>query len=554
MDTKKMMAIAVVAILAVAAIGAVLYFQRDDSSDHDLESASWAEIEEMAKGQTVNLGFYTQDPKCTPFYLNYLIPLAKTKGITVTTDPVYGPSAAKVVKTEMDNGVLEDGRFDLIWGDISPLTTLIEGGEYKYMYDGLWVDRMPNSKYLTDSANENAIIGVPGFIEGTAPEFSNGQTMLMYNKQFNALSVTIGPAASARTVELPYNAIALMSGGYAVGFVKVVFEGGATYSSLSDAITPATASSSAALQTAINSAPAYNVKSVSDAVKAASPNGTVVGGLLYGLPNNFTELYNWIQIYREQFTYPDPTNTYASFHSDALFQAMIFELTWNNETAKTGWKAAPDRDANVAKVNSLLATIDSQEKFDAAFGYLYNYLSAISPFTNQKPTMKYIGPEVAIGAINNFIVGNVATDKDYSQNTVMIGMTTVTAADMRLDAYPGVGVNLGVYSLDTGCKNQYYLSIPKNSSSKAGAMVVANLLLDPVVQAEWFRSTGNGYNIDVTMTVDGDDATIYKKYFFFTAQWRYYLTQDVLDEVTVNATLTGQASKTAAGWVAKVVK
>ena len=555
MDSKKMMALAIVAILAVAAVGVVYMYQRDDSSDHDLEAATWAEIEEMAKGQTVNLGFYSADVKCTPFYQNYLIPKAKSLGITVTMDSqYYGPNAANFVKTETDSGVLTDGRFDLIWGDISPLTTLIEGGVYKYMYDQQWVGKMPNTKYLTANANDNAVIGVPGFIEGTAAEFSNGQTMLMFNELYNALSVNIGTTAAPVMVDLPYNAVALMNGKIATGFLKVASTG-ITYTSGAAYISTATASSSSALQSAIDNAstPVYSIDSVRGVIKAASPTGTVVGGLLYGLPNNFTELYNWIQIYQGQFTYPDPTNVYAAFHTDALFQAMIFELTWNNETAKTGWKAAPDRDANVAKVNAALAAgIDTQEKFDAAFGYLYNYLNAIDPFTNQTAGMKYIEYPNGIGAVNGHIVGNIATDKDYSSSTVMVGMTTVTSSDMRLDQYPNIGLNLGVFSLDTGCKNQYYLSIPANSSSKAGAMVVANLLLDPEVQAEWFRSTGNGYNIDTTMIADGDDVTIYEKYFFFTAGWSYYLTQDVLSEVTVNATLTGQATKTAAGWVANV--
>ena len=552
MDTKKMMALAVVAILAVAAVGAVFYFQNDKNSDHDLEAATWAEIEEMAKGQTVNLGFYSADVKCTPFYQNYLIPAAKALGVTVTMDPAYyGPTAASQVKLEMDADPNADGRFDLIWGDISPLTTLIEGGEYKYMYDQQWVGKMPNSKYLTAGANDNAVIGVPGFIEGTAAEFSNGQTMLMYNKLYNTFTVNAGTATDKIMVDVPYNAVVLMSGGLATGFLKVASTGIA-YTSGSPYIA---ATTTAALEAAIanSSTPVYSIDSVRDVIKAASPTGTVVGGLLYGLPNNFTELFNWIQIYQGQFTYPSPANAYAAFHSDALFQAMIFELTWNNETAKTGWKAAADRDANVAKVNAALAAgIDTQAKFDAAFGYLYNYLEALDPYTNQTAAMKYIGFPNAIGAINGHIVGNIATDKDYSANTVMIGMTTVTSSDMRLDQYPNIGLNLGVFSLDTGCKNQYYLSIPANSTSKAGAMVVANLLLDPAVQAEWFRTTGNGYNIDTSMTADGDIVTIYEKYFFFTAGWSYYLSQDVLDEVTVNATLTGQVSKTRDGWLATV--
>ena len=552
MDTKKMMVIAVVAVLAVAAVGVVLLYQKDDGNDDPLASASWDEIVEMANGQSVVMGFYA-DTYCVDFFNTVLKPRALSEyGVTVTYES-YGPLAAGTSKTEMDNGVDTNGSFDLIWGNIQPLGILIPDGEYKYMYDENWVDKMPNSQYLTDSAEQIAFLGVPGYKAGTAAEFSGGQTLMVYNTDYNTDTVKIG----TNTIKIPYNCVVLLTAGAVSGFLKVAPATTTTGDDWDGSTKIATTgiTSSAALVSALNSATAVDIDSVRSIIKTADSDSTVKGNLLYGLPTDFTTLLEWAKIYKGQFTYPDPNNTSSAFHTDLLLQAMIFELTWNNETAKTGWKVAADKDANFNRVQNLIDTgaIKNEADYITHFGYLFEYLEDLHPYTSRGANF-YISSG-AITPVNNTMVGNAATDKDFSDATVMIALTTCTALDMRTSLYT---YDYGTFTLDTGVNTQYYLSIPKNSSSKAGAMVVANLFLDPEIQALWYQMTGNVYNIDVNKTApsdgnsDGNIGTIYDEYFGYTASWTKYLPKDRVDEVTKNGILTGILGITAAAWESKI--
>ena len=534
MNTKKMLVIAVVAILAIAAVGVAVLYMQDDGDKDPLVDGEWDDILKMADGQRVNMGFYTGDVECKKFIDNVLIPEAKKLGITVTYQD-YGPLAANGVKAEMDAGVTENGTWDLIWGDISPIAILVENGEYKYMWDGKWADNLPNNKFLTNDHEVTVKAGIPGYISGTAAEFSNGQTMFVYNQDFNAYTVKIGEV----TVEVPYNCVVLLDNGTVEGFIKVN-NGGATWSAGSAFIAASDINSTADLASAIDSASAYDVTALRAYMNA---NGGVRDQMLYGLPANFTELLNWIQLYPGQFTYPDPANAAATFHSSLIFQAIVYELKWNS--GKNGWEVAPDREANVKAVNKLISdgAIKSEADFKTHFGYLYEYLEDLDPFINK---MGYFSSGY-IATINSKVVGNNDLSiKDFTDDTVMIGMSTVLSVDMRTAAYP---YNIGTFSLDTGTNSQYYLSIPKNSSNKAAAMVVSNLFLEPWIQAKWFEMTGNGYNIDVNMKEKASDTqTIYEKYFGFTSAWTLYLPQDRLDDVTVRAGLTGLAAYMVSGW------
>jgi ABC-type uncharacterized transport system, periplasmic component len=521
-----MMVIAIVAVMVVAAAGVAIYYSNDDGNDD---------------GPTVNMGFYAVDVKCKEFLDTVLIPEAKNLGINVTYES-YGPAAANTVKQEIDNGVTENGKFDLIWGDLSPIAILVPNGEYRYMYDQDWVSELSNSKYLTDGAEDMAFAGIEGYKAGTAAEFSNGQTMLIYNTDFNAYTVKIG----TNVIDIPYNCVVFINDGTVTGFLKVVPAGtGSTYAGVAQQISASGITSTAGLESALDSATAYDIDTVRSVVKAAN-QGSVKGHLLYGLPSNFTELLDWSKIYEGQFTYPDPANTAATFHTNLLMQAMIFELEWN--TAKNDWQVAADKDANITKVNKVISdrAISSEADFKTHFGYIFKYLEDLDPYTNK--TIGYLDND-QISGINGKVVGNTAADKDFSDATVMIAMTTVASLDMRTDQY---NYPLGTFSLDTSVKSQYYLTIPKNSSNKEAAMSIANLLLDPQIQAKWFEMTGNGYNIDTTMTADGDTETIYETYFGFTSSWELYLPQDRLIDVTVNGVVTGLAAYMIAAWTSEI--
>ena len=550
MDSKKIMVIAVVAVLAVAAVGVVFLYQKDDGNDDPLASASWDEIVAMANGQDVVMGFYA-DTYCVDFFDNVLKPKALSEyGVRISYSS-YGPVAANTSKLEMDSGVDSNGSYDLIWGNIQPLGILLPNGEYKYMYGENWVDKMPNSQYLTDSAEQIAFLGVPGYMAGTAAEFSGGQTLMVFNTDYNAKAVKIG----ANTIDIPYNCVVLLTAGAVSGFLKVAPATTGTGDDWNGSTKIATAgiTSSAALVSALNSATAVDIDSVRDVITTADPNDTVKGNLLYGLPTDFTTLLEWAKIYRGQFTYPDPNNANSAFHTDLLFQAMIYELDWN--AAKNGWKVADDKNANFNRVQDLInsGAIKTEADYITHFGYLFEYLEDLHPYTSRGANF-YI-PTSAITPVNNTMVGNAATDKDYSDATVMIALTTCTALDMRTSLYT---YDYGTFTLDTGVNSQYYLSIPKNSGSKAGAMVVANLFLDPEIQALWYKMTGNVYNIDVNKTAptdgnaDGTIGSIYDEYFGYTATWTKYLPKDRVEEVTKNGILTGILGLTGAAWESKI--
>ena len=535
MDTKKLLVIGVVAVLAVAAVGIAFYYTQNDKEERDPMGLTWDEILEEANGQRVNMGFYA-DAACQDFLDQYLIPQAKALGITVTTQ-LYGVPAANLVKEEMDNGKTKNGTLDLIWGDISPMAVLIPNGEYKYAWDQSFVGKIPNSKYLTDSAEDMAIAGINGYKPGTAMEFSNGQTMFVYSVDFNVDTIEI----DGENISIPWNCIVLLEDGDVIGFLKVNI-GGETFTG-TGYIAAGDISSTEDLISALESADAYDLTDVRDFF-----DNDVKGKVLYGLPSDYTELASWIQIYDQQFTYPDPANAAATFHSNLVFQAIIYEMTWADANAKTGWRAAADRDANVKAVNDLIngGTIKTDADFKAHFGYLFNYLETIEPYTNKE--IGHVTNGKYIGEINGKVVGAAATDKDFSDSTVMIGMTTVTSVDMRQSAY---SFNIGTFSMDTGAKSQYYMTIPANSSHKNAALVVMNLFLEPQNQAAWFKLSGNGYNIDVTLKMDGDTQTIYEKYFVpFTKDWTLFLSQARLAEVTVLGIITGHSQQMITAWTA----
>ncbi len=534
----KLIAIAIVAIVAIAGIAVVFTNQGgNDKNDGNIEAA-WKEILEDAKGQKVNMGFYAE-AKTVPFLNDYLIPAAKELGITVTYES-YGPLAANTVKTEMDNGVTEKGTFDLIWGDTSAFSILYDNGTNKYLYAENWTSKLPNYAYMSDGKEDAVKNQFSNYVEGSAMEFSNGQTMFVYNTKFNAKTFDNGTS----TFTLPYNGIILLdSSNNPSIIIKVVPTGGTNYTTSVSGIEVSSLTNQDAFNTAFDSSVAYNIESVRGAF-----SNNVVGKLLYGLPSTYEELYNWAQIYKGQFTYPDATNSAAAFHTNLILQAIAYELTWDDSTNKTGWKTASNRDANVKAVTDLVKTTKTEADVISNFGYVFNYLKDLDEYTNK--SIGYLGAGKQITEINNKIVGNASTDKDYSNSTVMIGMTTVTSLDMRTDQYPGI--DIGTFSLSTGVKSQYYIEIPANSSSKSGAMVVANLLSSPELQAKFFEETGNGYNIDTSKTYSGDSKDIYSTYFGFTSSWDKYLTNDVLEDVTVNATMTGIAGIYNGAWKTEV--
>ncbi|MGN1044766.1 MAG: hypothetical protein ACI4Q9_02265 [Candidatus Methanomethylophilaceae archaeon] len=554
MNSTQLIAISVAAIVVVA-VGAVVIINTDNNPKgaDDVMDMTWDEILSDARGQTITMGFYTADPAVSKWFPEFVERMSEQYGITVTANS-YGPAAAKTAVGEMENGQMTDGTFDLIWGDTSAYAAMKNSqGDFSYVWDDLgtdgksWVYKLPNSYYLRDNC-EQMISGMFGdYVSGSAANFSNGQTMLVYNKDFNVMTETINGV----TVDVPYNCVILYDGGVATGFIKVSpSTSGTSDDYTSGKETSVTGIDSVAgFNAAFEAAVAYDIDSVRDVIKASNES-SVKGVLKYGIADNFSDLVEWVKIYPGQFGYPAPTNSAAVFHTNLLAQAVVYELTWADGSAKTGWKVAEDKAANIASVNAALADVDSDEDYYAAFGYVFEYLKELDGYVHVwSDSSKYQNTD-SIVAYNNLILGNNATDKDFSDKTIMIAMSTVTSIDARVGTGLQYDYNAGVYSMDTGCSSDYYIFIPQNSSHKTAAMVVINALLSPEEQIKWYAETGNGFNIDTSKTVIGGTETVNEAYFEDVLKdMSMYLSPERLSEVTVVAQLTGYVTYFTSNWV-----
>ena len=560
MDNTKILAIGVAVIVVAAAVGVVIYTTNNDKKSSDLVNlAGWDDVLKDASGQTVNLGFYiTPDPAINQSFWPYMQQEMKNKyNITVTTDGGYGPGAATTSATEIANGQMTNGTYDLIWGNTSAYSAMtVNGTHYDYVYqktnaDGKqWAQIIPNSYYLRQ--NSEAVISdqFSGYVSGSALEFSNGQTMLIYNGDFNRKTVTFG----SDTVAVPYNCVLVLGANGAIsGVVKVASDDEGASGFASGNVASLSEQTKSAFENAWNScSTAYKIQDVRTVLASTGAKGVIA----YGLPSSWGELANWIKIYKYQFTYPDFNNAYASFHTDLLIQAMIYELTWDGNG---GWKVAEDKNANIKSVNEALKNVQNETDFKNNFGYVYNYLNSIEPYLN---SIGYLPPGTGIGGINNKIVGNNAEDKDYGNGTVMLAMTTCTSIDSRVE--PGSGhcvvnqysYNAQVFTMDTGCYSDYYVFIPANSSHVSAAMVVANWLLDPEVQFYWFTKTGNGLSIDLDKemygaTGNGLGYTV-REYYNTTghnlSDYTLTLSPSRLAEVTVDSNFTPYLSISTVAW------
>ena len=571
MDTTKLLVIGVAVVVVAAAAGVVVYnSNKDDKKSSDLvDLTGWDEIIKDASGQTVNLGFYiTMDDAINGSFWPYMQQEMKNKyNITVTCDNTgytgYGPVAAAESVTEIEAGKMTDGKYDLIWGNTSAYSTMTKNGtHYDYVYskanaDGKqWAQIIPNSYYLKSTSEDTIKAQFSGYISGSALNFSNGQTMFVYNGDFNKATVTLG----GESVKVPYNAVLVLG---EKGAIKAIVKVAPNDDSSASTMTAANQAVDLSAQTkdAFESAwdscsTAYKIDSVRSVLAPSGAKGVIA----YGLPSSYGELAGWVKIYKGQFTYPAYTNSSAIFHTDLIVQAAIYELTWDGNG---GWKQADNRADNEDSVNEALKNVKTEAEFKSAFGYVFNYLNEIEPYLF--PFTSTTDPYIETGTITPYnakMVGNGTEDKDYKDGTIMLALTTCTSIDSRVIPGSGHGVvaqysyNAQVFSMSTGCYSDYYVFIPVNSSHVSAAMVVANWLLDPDVQFRWYTQTGNGLNIDMDKemygaTGQGVGYTVGE--YFNSPDHRLYeytlsLSVETLKEVTVASNLTPLASIAAAAW------
>lgn len=215
-------------------------------------------------------------------------------------------------------------------------------------------------------------------------------------------------------------------------------------------------------------------------------------GDVKGLFHNFTELAEWVKINPGKFTYMDLTGK-GAFHGLSFAKAILAEL---KDDGKGGWTTVYDEadsaDARRKKINQNIedwytwATSGSasEEAFIERASYLWAYLNEIAPNLMQ-------------GDAGAMYVPTAPDMMSYVKSgDLAVTFTTCTQVSNRVESAPdSYMANPAIYMLDTSTGSWDYVVITGNSKNKAGALVVANEMLDPENQLYAFQTTGNGYNV-----------------------------------------------------------
>ena len=502
LDTKKLVVVILAFVLMASAI-VYLALPKDSNNPYTgktiandgLDGMEWSDIMAEAQGQSVHLSFYP-DSYNKRFFDEALIPAAKSYGINVTYGDLLGYQGAAADADAMAQG--GKPTYDMYWMGVS--------GYMAFKNNVWWTDDwkavVPNTIYLSDETDAQVSYALNGDTTkyvGDEIEFSGGQLMFMYNHDLEDPT-------------LDYDRVKLKVGSGAAKTFMLDKDGLGTFDYN-------------------NTTVKYKSTALTNYLKAQT--GTY--DVKYGLPNNYSELFAWAEIWPGQFTYcnPQPTAANMSYYIGYSFvYGALYELTWENETTKTGWKIYTDKTIKerAAEIDVRLQQIRTANPtdaafiaaFDAEFGYLYNYLDDLDPLV-----MKVEG-KAWYAEVSNFIyqkmIGYRGNETIPQNGTAMLSYTVVSSQYPRLG---DAGMNTGIYSMDTSIMEQYCWTINKQSQSKAAALVVANLLCDPQMQTEWYRITGEITNIDLQKYTDLLGGTgspryeaQYEKYFAFMDDWK----------------------------------
>ncbi len=488
-DTKTIAVIAVVVILVIAGI-AVVVMNNNKGGDSpspghkDIADMTWDEIVDAAKGTKVNIGFYF-DAYCMKWFNDILVPLAKEKyDITLTcAGYVTGGMVVKEYLADPEG----KGSYDFFWSRSSDLAAIIDadGKGTNIVLQSDWESKMPNvvnySDSLADATWQNTYDGRYGAgtysraVCSVAP-FSGSTTTFVYNTEFN-------------NPDLAYDEVNVIVYGDPMvsAVVKVAVEG--EMFDLENIDTMLT----------------YDVDSVRAACRGEGSAGVTC---VYGLPHNYTELASWVQLYPGQFYIPSATGA-ANFHVQLILEAIVYELASANADGSE-WVACTDKKAyiwdhelkdkytgNATKdkatyqeyIEKKILNVKTAEDYAKAAPYVASYLSDINPYLNEY----YTGTAGAVTVPNTNLVGNLVDIDDFNDSTIMIALSTVESMALRADSY---NAEIGMYMMETACSNRCGLFIPCNAPNPAGAIVIANLMNDPYIQATYYNIVGNGFNMD----------------------------------------------------------
>lgn len=169
------------------------------------------------------------------------------------------------------------------------------------------------------------------------------------------------------------------------------------------------------------------------------------------LPKNYTELLTYAKAHPGRITYPAP----PAFYGTRFVKAGIYELTGGYE-----------------QYNKKGIT---KEQFADMADPMFDYLEELNQY------LWHSGNTYTKGETDGFeLLNNGEVDFAFTLSGVGVGGVI---AEGRLPE------TAKVYCLDTAIADTNYVALTFNGKSKAGALVVANILIDPEVQA---INVGNG--------------------------------------------------------------
>jgi ABC-type uncharacterized transport system YnjBCD substrate-binding protein len=227
------------------------------------------------------------------------------------------------------------------------------------------------------------------------------------------------------------------------------------------------------------------------------------GNTVYGLFHDLTELSQWVRKHPGKFTYLDLLGS-GGFHGQMFLKSIMYEL---KDDGDGGWMAVYDpADDSAARYEKIEANTQAwyewvksadagKEAFAEKSAYIWAYLDDLAPYLLQGDSGPLYGSD-AYAMADYVNAGVLATS-----------FTTCLSISPKLENDPSYLSGAGqAYLMQTSVFASDFVVVAKNSASKAAAMALANLMLDPEVHAKGFGTTGNTYNLDLDKLSDAERA------------------------------------------------
>ena len=182
------------------------------------------------------------------------------------------------------------------------------------------------------------------------------------------------------------------------------------------------------------------------------------------LPKNYTELLEWAKANPGRFTFPAPPD----FTGTRFIKGGIYELTG-------GYEGYTEEGM-------------TKEDFAAKAQPMFDWLEEIKPYLWRE------GSTFPQSNNDNYTLFNNG-EVDFALTLNGMGIS----ASINEGTFPSTAK---VYCMDTSISDTNYVSIPYNSSNKAAALVIANILLEPEVQAINIEATAGAPALDFSKLND----------------------------------------------------